>query len=54
MPTLDGLISAYRYYFYKSEAAMALQMAIVVCNRVQAAKNSYRIGLASNLFCQSS
>lgn len=35
---LDVLISAYRYYFYKSEAAMALQMAIAVCNRVQAAE----------------
>lgn len=31
---LDVLISAYRYYFYKSDAAMALKMAIAVCDRV--------------------
>ena len=38
---LDGPISACRYYFYKSETAMTLPMAIVVCNRVRAAKNSH-------------
>ena len=32
---LDVLISAYRYYFYKSNAAMALQMAIAVCKYIQ-------------------
>mgnify|MGYP001792194421 FL=1 len=33
--SLDVLISAYRYYFYKSNAVMALQMAIAVCQYIQ-------------------
>ncbi|MGF1458094.1 MAG: hypothetical protein ACFBSG_03620 [Leptolyngbyaceae cyanobacterium] len=32
---LDGLISACRDYFYKSDAAMALKMAIALCDRLQ-------------------
>lgn len=36
---LDVLISAYRYYFYKSDAANALEMAIAVCERVQQAEH---------------
>lgn len=35
---LEVLISAYRYYFYKSDAPMALKMAIAVCDRVQQAE----------------
>ncbi|MGP1371787.1 MAG: hypothetical protein ACTS3T_03095 [Almyronema sp.] len=32
---LAVLVSAYRYYFYKSNAVMALQMATAVCSRIR-------------------
>lgn len=32
---LDVLISAYRYYFYKNNNALALEMAVTVCDRIQ-------------------
>ncbi|MEO1126701.1 MAG: hypothetical protein AAFX95_21895 [Cyanobacteria bacterium J06639_16] len=35
---LDVLIGAYRYYFYKNRDAMALQMAMLVLDRIQQAE----------------
>lgn len=32
---LDVLVSAYRYYFYKNNNALALEMAVTVCDRIQ-------------------
>lgn len=32
---LDVLVSAYRYYFYRSNAPMALQMATSICNAIR-------------------
>ena len=32
---LDVLVSAYRYYFYKSNTVRALEMAVAVCDRIQ-------------------
>lgn len=36
---LDVFVSAYRYYFYKSNAPMALQMAIAVCDYIRQAQH---------------
>lgn len=35
---LDVLVSAYRYYFYKNNNVMALEMATTVCDRIQTAE----------------
>lgn len=35
---LNVLVSAYRYYFYKNNNAMALKMATRVCDRIQKAE----------------
>lgn len=35
---LDVVVSAYRYYFYKSNTSMALKMAVEVCDRIRVDK----------------